>query len=312
MMNAEEAAPDLTPREAEILDLARRGYTNNEIAGLLGITRNAVRFHLKEVHSKLGTGSDRGALAAAWKRALAVVGVPIAKFGAPATVSVFAGAMALGGFAAYRSLPSDQANADTPQHVEGVPIIDGRYPNGCPASYSAGTMTLEDFAVGRTTLDALRRLSPDLPLGYLAPDTVVRVPYNADSECGEAALTPAPQQIPPVGGIVIALLPADGAEVTQESTRSLQPGTVNGVCASVEFSRPAVNGQWYRLWLDDVEVTSKSTWVLPGARSDTGRLCYAPAEGLEIGPHTARLSVGDPLGTGPVLVQTIWSFVVRP
>ena len=91
----------LTSREQEVVDLAQRGYTNNEIAERLGITRNAVRFHLKEVHSKLGTGGERSALARGWSRGLGLLTFPIAKFGVPATVATFAGGLALGGFAAY-------------------------------------------------------------------------------------------------------------------------------------------------------------------------------------------------------------------
>ncbi len=59
----------LTTREAEVLSLVEAGLTNDEIAGALGITRNAVRYHLKELHGKLGTGSDRGRLRA-WQRKL--------------------------------------------------------------------------------------------------------------------------------------------------------------------------------------------------------------------------------------------------
>jgi DNA-binding CsgD family transcriptional regulator len=52
----------LTPREREVLALANAGRTNEQIAEALGITRNAVRYHLKEIHSKLGTGGDRAQL----------------------------------------------------------------------------------------------------------------------------------------------------------------------------------------------------------------------------------------------------------
>ena len=38
---------ELTPRECEVLDLARRGLSNEAIALQLGISRNAVRYHLK-------------------------------------------------------------------------------------------------------------------------------------------------------------------------------------------------------------------------------------------------------------------------
>jgi len=52
----------LTPREREVLALAQRGLTNPAIAAELGISENAVRYHLKELHSKLATAGDRGRL----------------------------------------------------------------------------------------------------------------------------------------------------------------------------------------------------------------------------------------------------------
>lgn len=55
---------DLTPTQRRILALARSGLTNEEIASTLGTTRNAVRFHLKNLHASLDTGGDRQALAA--------------------------------------------------------------------------------------------------------------------------------------------------------------------------------------------------------------------------------------------------------
>ncbi len=54
--------PRLTPRERDVLALAQRGLTNPAIAAELGITENAVRYHLKELHSKLETAGDRGRL----------------------------------------------------------------------------------------------------------------------------------------------------------------------------------------------------------------------------------------------------------
>jgi DNA-binding CsgD family transcriptional regulator len=53
---------ELTAREREVLALASTGRSNGEIATELAITENTVRFHLKEVHSKLGTGGDRATL----------------------------------------------------------------------------------------------------------------------------------------------------------------------------------------------------------------------------------------------------------
>lgn len=52
----------LTPRERDVLRHAARGLTNERIALELGISRNAVRFHLKQIHSKLETGGSRSRL----------------------------------------------------------------------------------------------------------------------------------------------------------------------------------------------------------------------------------------------------------
>ncbi|MGE0599401.1 MAG: helix-turn-helix transcriptional regulator [Dehalococcoidia bacterium] len=55
--------PDhLTPTQTRVLALARLGLTNNEIAETIGISRNAVRFHLKNLHASLETGGDRHVL----------------------------------------------------------------------------------------------------------------------------------------------------------------------------------------------------------------------------------------------------------
>jgi DNA-binding CsgD family transcriptional regulator len=178
-----EREAELTPREREVLDLAAKGFTNKAIATELGITRNAVRFHLKEIHSKLGTGGERQVLAMGWRRALATLAWPIAKVGTPLTIASFVGGMALTGILAFQALPNDSPDAV---------LVNGRFPNGCAAQYHAGTMTLEDFALGRggTTLDEIRTLNPSLPLGPLPPDTIVNVPYDPNSECSELEPTP--------------------------------------------------------------------------------------------------------------------------
>jgi DNA-binding CsgD family transcriptional regulator len=52
----------LTRRERDVLRHAASGLTNERIAIELGISRNAVRFHLKQIHAKLGTGGERSRL----------------------------------------------------------------------------------------------------------------------------------------------------------------------------------------------------------------------------------------------------------
>lgn len=46
-------APQLAPREAEVLTLVSKGYINKEIADRLGITLETVRSYLKNIYEKL-------------------------------------------------------------------------------------------------------------------------------------------------------------------------------------------------------------------------------------------------------------------
>lgn len=58
--------PDiLTPREWEVLEFLRAGLSNPEIAERLGVTRDAVKYHVSEILSKLGVESREDA--AAWR-----------------------------------------------------------------------------------------------------------------------------------------------------------------------------------------------------------------------------------------------------
>lgn len=56
---ARRAGGFLTHREAEVAELARMRLTNQEIAGMLGVSRETVKFHLKNVYSKLGATGRR-------------------------------------------------------------------------------------------------------------------------------------------------------------------------------------------------------------------------------------------------------------
>jgi DNA-binding NarL/FixJ family response regulator len=50
----------LTSREMEILDLVGSDMNNQQIADRLFISRETVRWHIKSLHAKLGTGTRRG------------------------------------------------------------------------------------------------------------------------------------------------------------------------------------------------------------------------------------------------------------
>lgn len=45
---------ELTPREAEVLDLLRRGLSNRQIARQLGVSADAAKYHVSQIIGKLG------------------------------------------------------------------------------------------------------------------------------------------------------------------------------------------------------------------------------------------------------------------
>jgi DNA-binding CsgD family transcriptional regulator len=189
------ADSDLTRRERDVLALAIRGLTNKAIAGELGISENAVRYHLKELHSKLGTGSDRAKLTR-WDRirgAWPGLGL-LSGAGPKILVGGMMSAIAVAGVAAAVT----HSGGDQAGH-EGVPaIVDGKYPNGCPTSYTAWEgATREDFGHVGGSLEAIVRLNPGLPAGPIPAGTEVHVPYNPKGTCYE--LTEA-NRTPSAGG----------------------------------------------------------------------------------------------------------------
>ena len=56
----------LTPREVDVLQLVRRGLTNKQAAGLLGVRPSTVRKHLENAFAKLGVGTRTAAIARAF------------------------------------------------------------------------------------------------------------------------------------------------------------------------------------------------------------------------------------------------------
>jgi DNA-binding NarL/FixJ family response regulator len=59
-------ASGLTPREVEVLGLLREGFTNADIARLLGITTHTVKVHVAGVITKLGVSDRTQAVARAF------------------------------------------------------------------------------------------------------------------------------------------------------------------------------------------------------------------------------------------------------
>lgn len=56
------ASDQLTPREGEVLHLLGQDLHDLEIAGVLGITRQTVRYHLTQLYGKLGVSGRHGAV----------------------------------------------------------------------------------------------------------------------------------------------------------------------------------------------------------------------------------------------------------
>lgn len=186
-MSPRQEHEPLTTREREVLSLAEQGMKNKDIAGALGITTNAVRFHLKELHSKLETGSERERLRRwrTWRLAALPFGFGSLSSGI-ATGAIVAG-VAVAGFAAYRSYPSEQAKDMAPI------VVDGFYQNHCPTSLTvSGGESLAYFNdMYRLASGTIRQLNPTLPDGPLPNGTEVNVPFIASMACGQATPSPA-------------------------------------------------------------------------------------------------------------------------
>lgn len=58
-----EPPPRLSPREEEVLVHLAQGLPNAEISGLLGVSENTVRFHLKNIYEKLQVNNRTEAVA---------------------------------------------------------------------------------------------------------------------------------------------------------------------------------------------------------------------------------------------------------
>jgi DNA-binding NarL/FixJ family response regulator len=52
-----KSAPEMSQRQLEILNLVAKGFSNKEIADILGVSLETVKDHLKKILLKMGAGS---------------------------------------------------------------------------------------------------------------------------------------------------------------------------------------------------------------------------------------------------------------
>ena len=69
-----QAAPELSPREREVLQLIVKGQSNKEISATLGLSENTVKNHIKTILDKLGVADRTQAATTALQRGLARLG----------------------------------------------------------------------------------------------------------------------------------------------------------------------------------------------------------------------------------------------
>jgi DNA-binding CsgD family transcriptional regulator len=186
----------LTEREREVLELVNVGLTNNEVAERLGITRDAVRYHLKELHSKLETGSERELLRRS--RAMRVLGwIGLGAGAARLEVAAAVGiaAVALGG-AGIAYVIWDRANTPPPSEVTTRACVTPVDSGPCLLTVDSGSfagydMTLADLARAYQTTEAeLQRLNPGMGTGVITAGYEIVIPVPEGS--GVQLIEPTP------------------------------------------------------------------------------------------------------------------------
>lgn len=119
-----------------------------------------------------------------------------------------------------------------------------------------------------------------------------------------------PGPAPEMTDHITQIIPEHGGQMKQALTR--QTAGQSGVCAVVSYKDLPENNQWFRMAVDDKEVTQELT-LIPTSRDapEGATMCYAPVEGLEVGRHTAAIIVQNPRSTGGVALETVaWKFEV--
>lgn len=118
---------------------------------------------------------------------------------------------------------------------------------------------------------------------------------------------------PTLGGWVLDVFPAHASAVPQELTRGDNSGA-RGVCFEASFHDLPENALWFRMAVDDKEVTTQGVWTVSSRDApEGGRFCYDPPEGLSVGLHTAAVTVQNPNNPAEETRQAVgWAFEVIP
>jgi len=117
---------------------------------------------------------------------------------------------------------------------------------------------------------------------------------------------------PDLSGHVTGISPEHAQRIAQAQTRTVDPGNPRGVCAEVNFEGLSGAGLWFHMAVDAEIVTDKLIWIIDSQENPTrGRVCYDPEGGLEVGSHTAAVSVRDPNNlNAPPREIVAWAFEV--
>ncbi len=70
LVKERETQPRLTKREAEVLDLVAKGFSNKEIAEILGFTEDGAKHHMRSIFAKLGVTARTEAVSEGLKRGI--------------------------------------------------------------------------------------------------------------------------------------------------------------------------------------------------------------------------------------------------
>ena len=122
---------------------------------------------------------------------------------------------------------------------------------------------------------------------------------------------PYPGPEPKLGGNITAITPANGQAITQLDSQSPNPERPRGVCFVADFKDLPENALWFRMAVDDKEVTEELT-ILAASRDNPvgGRFCYAPKAGLAVGRHSAAVSVRNPNNDKDLRQLVAWRFEI--